>query len=81
MLPEMLKRRGANLLEHIVELFHRIWRNGCVPQELKDALIVPIPKKGNFGVCDNWRGISLLDIGGKLFTKTIQTRLEVFHNR
>ena len=26
--------------------------------------------------CDNWRGISLLDIGGKLFTKTIQSRLQ-----
>ncbi len=41
----------------------------------KDALIVPIPKKGDITVCDNRRGISLLDIGGKLFAKTIQSRL------
>ena len=30
----------------------------------------------DLSVCDNWRGISLLDIGGKLFTKIIQSRLQ-----
>ena len=28
----------------------------------------------DLSVCDNWRGISLFDIGGKLFT--IQSRLQ-----
>ena len=41
--------------------------------EWKDSLMVPIR---DLSVCDNWRGISLLDIGGKLFTKTIQSRLQ-----
>ncbi len=76
MLPEMLKCCGANLLERLVELFHQVWKDGCVPQEWKDAQIVPIPKNGDITVCDNWRGISLLDIGGKLFAKTIQGRLQ-----
>ena len=75
-LPELLKCCGANLLEHLVKLFHQVWRDGCVPQEWKDALIVPIPKKGDLSICDNWRGISLLDVGGKLFAKTIQSRLQ-----
>ena len=30
----------------------------------------------DLSVCDNWGGTSLLDIGGKLFTKTIQSRLQ-----
>ena len=75
-LPEMLKCCGANLLEHLVKLFHQVWRDGCVPQEWKDALIVPILKKSDLSVCDNWRGIGLLDISGKLFVKTIQSRLQ-----
>ena len=54
-----------------MKLFHQVWRDGCVPQEWKDTLIVHIPRKGDLSVCDNWRGISLLDIGGKLFTKKI----------
>ena len=31
------------------------------------SLIVPIPKKGDLSCCDNWRGISLLDVGGGAF--------------
>ena len=59
-----------------MQLFHQVWACGEVPQEWRDALIVPIPKKGDLSVCDNWRGISLLDIGGKLFGKIIQKRLQ-----
>jgi len=29
---------------------------------LRDALIVSVPKRGNLQSCDNWRGISLLDV-------------------
>ena len=72
-LPEMLKHCRTNLSEYLVK---QVWRDGCVPQTWNDALIVSIPKKGNLSVCDNWRGISLLDIGGKLFTNTIQSRLQ-----
>ena len=57
-----------------MKLFHQVWRDGCVPQTWKDTLIVPIPKNGDLSVCDNWSGISLLDIGGKLFAKIIQSR-------
>ena len=63
-LPEMIKCCGANLLDHLVELFQCVWREGYVPQEWKDALILPIPKKGDLSSCNNWRGISLLDVGG-----------------
>ena len=61
-LPEMLKHCGANLLEYLVKLFQQVWRDGCVLQTWKNALIVPILKKGDLSICDNWRGISLLDI-------------------
>ena len=80
-LPEMIKCCGANLLDHLVELFQCVWREGYVPQEWKDALIVPIPKKGDLSSCDNWRGISLLDVGGKLFKKIIQQRLQTVAER
>ena len=80
-LPEMIKCCGANLLDHLVELFQCVWREGSVPQEWKDAVIVPIPKKGDLTLCDNWRGISLLDVGGKLFANIIQQRLQTVAER
>ena len=75
-LPEMIKCCGLDLLDYLVVLFQSVWSEGSVPQEWKDALIVPIPKKGDLSLCDNWRGISLLDLGGKVFAKIIQQRLQ-----
>ena len=40
-------------------------------------MLVPIPKKGDLSVCDNWRGISLLDVFGKVFARILKQRLEI----
>ena len=38
---------------------------------------MPVPKKGNLQSCDNWRGISLLDVIDKILARIIQDRLQV----
>ena len=43
----------------------------------KNAEVVPIPKRGDFLCCDNWRGISLLDVVQKGFARVIRERLQV----
>ncbi|BHF58006.1 hypothetical protein SprV_0100095500 [Sparganum proliferum] len=53
-----------------------IWRQGEVSQDFKDATIVHLYKrKGNRQLCDNHRGISLLNIVGKIFTRILLNRL------
>ena len=42
----------------------------------RDAILVPIPKKGDLTNCDNWRGICLLDIIGKVVARILQERLQ-----
>ena len=37
---------------------------------------MPIPKKGDFGKCDNWRGVALLEVVGKVVAKVLQGRLQ-----
>ena len=74
-LPEVLKCCGEGLMEYLLKLFNRVWQERTVPQEWRDALIVPIPKKGDLSSCDNWRGISLLDVTGNVSTKTLQKGL------
>ena len=57
-------RRGEQ-----VAFFFTAWKESEVP------LLVPIPQKGNLSKCDNWRGIALLDVVGKVVARIIQERL------
>jgi len=60
---------------YLFDLYTIVWNSGCVPQEWRKASLVPVPKKGDLSSCDNWCGISLLDVVGKVFAKIIQQRL------
>ncbi|BHF85586.1 hypothetical protein SprV_1002875500 [Sparganum proliferum] len=53
-----------------------MWHQGEVPQDFKDATIVHLYKrKGTRQICDNHRGISLLNIAGKIFARILLKRL------
>ena len=52
-----------------------------VVRDWQDALVVPIPKKGELRCCDNWRGISLLDVVGKILGRIVKERLEVIADK
>jgi len=65
--PELFKSGGPDFVSKLTLLYQSIWSSGTVPQEFKDALIVHIFKrKGDWSVCDDHRGISLLSIPGKI---------------
>nr|VZI26313.1 unnamed protein product [Spirometra erinaceieuropaei] len=73
---EIYKNGCPQLMDHLTALFQEMWRPGEVPQDLKDATIVHLYKrKGNRQVCDNHRGISLLNIAGKIFARILLNRL------
>ena len=75
-LPKLVSYGGEALHRSIHSLMVNIWSALDVPNDWHDAQIVPIPKKGNLHSCDNWRGISLLDVVGKIFACLILDRLE-----
>nr|VZI13556.1 unnamed protein product [Spirometra erinaceieuropaei] len=73
---EVYKHGGPLLMDHLTALFQEMWRQGEVPQDFKDATIAHLYKrKGNRQVCDNHRGISLLNIAGKIFARILLNRL------
>ncbi|BHF85614.1 hypothetical protein SprV_1002878300 [Sparganum proliferum] len=72
---EVYKHGGPQLMHHLTALFQEMWRQGEVPQDLKDATIVHLYKrKGNRQICDNHRVISLLNISGKIFAHILLNR-------
>nr|VZI32110.1 unnamed protein product [Spirometra erinaceieuropaei] len=73
---DVYKHGGPQLMDHLTALFQDMWRQGEVPQDFKYATIMQLYKrKGNRQVCDNHRGISLLNIAGKIFARIILNRL------
>ncbi|VDL92058.1 unnamed protein product [Schistocephalus solidus] len=63
-------------MAELTTIFQEIWRQRQVPQDFKDVTIVHLCKqKGNRQLCDNHRGISLLNIAGKIFARIILNRL------
>ncbi len=52
------------------------WRQGEVPDQWKKAVIVPLHEgKGNKEECNNYRGISLLSMPGKIYGRILTERL------
>ena len=59
----------------LLELFNRILSTGKYPSEWGKAILQPIYKKGNKDDPTNYRGIALLIIVSKIFTKILNNRL------
>lgn len=68
---EMLKYGGPNLQKEILAFFQNIISKQKIPAEWKNSTTIPIFKKGQKTVPENYRGITLLDSTLKAFTKTI----------
>ena len=77
---EIIKSGKSSLLVLLHKLLTQCWNKGSVPQDLKDANIITLFKnKGDRHDCNNYRGISLLSIVGKLFARTVLHRIGWYH--
>ena len=68
------------ILPLLTQLFNRIYTRGEFPEAWSKAIIVPLYKKGDPNLAENYRGISLLDIFGKIYTSVLNRRLTFFAN-
>ena len=80
--PEIIKCGKPALLEPLHALLCLCWREGKVPQDMRDAKIITLYKnKGDRSDCNNYRGISLLSVAGKVFARVVLARLQVLAER
>jgi hypothetical protein len=63
---EMIKYVGVEMVEAIYQFIKQIWEEGKMPEEWSISVLCPIHKKGNKLDCENYRGITLLDVVYKL---------------
>jgi len=70
--PEMLKALDIVGLTRLVNV---MWRLGTVPVEWQTGVVGPIFKKGDRRVCSKYRGITLLSLPRKVYSKVLEWRL------
>lgn len=75
---DIIKGGGQILVKEIHKLIASAWEKEIVPEEWKEALIIPLHKKGDKQLCSNYRGISLLNTVYKIFSKILLSRLNPY---
>ena len=59
----------------LLVLFQKMWKEERIPKDWARGIIVPIYKDGEKQNVDNYRGITLLSVVGKLYTSILNNRI------
>ena len=73
---ELLKAGGEAMIRGLHAVLTAVWHSGTIPPDWKKGLVVPIWKgKGDRQDCNNYRGITLLSVPGKVLAHLLLTRI------
>jgi hypothetical protein len=72
---EILKHGGPVIIDALTVVCQKIWTTGQWPKDWTKSLIIPLPKKGNTRLCQNYRTISLICHPSKVMLRVILNRL------
>ncbi|XP_076043618.1 uncharacterized protein LOC143026733 [Oratosquilla oratoria] len=81
-LPDLNKHCKTTLLQPLHEILRQCWREGVAPQDMRDTKIVTLyENNGERSYSNNYRGISLLSIVGKVYARILLIRLQKLAER
>ena len=67
-IAELIKNSSWELKKRLYALICKIWRDEKMPDDWKIVLIIPLFKKGDKMKCENYRGITLLNVAYKMLS-------------
>ncbi|KAK3525899.1 hypothetical protein QTP70_010953 [Hemibagrus guttatus] len=73
--PEYLNSLDVVGLSWLTRLCNIAWQSGTVPLDWATGVVVPLFKKGDRRVCSNYRGITLLSLPGKVYSRVLERRV------
>ncbi|CAF1203414.1 unnamed protein product [Adineta steineri] len=73
---DLLKAGGEPVIHWLYGIFVDIWKNEVMVQDWNLAILIRLYKKGEKQICDNYRGISLLNVTSKIFSRIILNRIQ-----
>ena len=71
---EMLKAGGPDIISGLHSVLVAVWESGIIPSDWKQGLVVPI-WKGDRLDCNNYRGVTLLSVPGKVLAHLLLSRI------
>ena len=81
-IPSEILKEGYKYMENrIYVLIVQIWNEERIPSTWVEALICPVHKKGDVQTCENFRGISLVNIAYKVLSILLYGRLKPHANQ
>ena len=75
---EFYKYAPPELALFLTRYFNKLFDSGLFPYQWSEAIIQPIHKKGDINSPNNYRGISLLNVCGKLYSYILNKRLTLW---
>ena len=72
---EYLRYGGKATVEWLHRVIRSVWLKEEMPEDWRKMIIIPLHKKGSREECSNSRGISLLSVPGKVFTRVVLNRI------
>ena len=73
-----MKECAPEIISFRTSIINRSFKSGCFPSHLQIAKVIPIYKKGDANLPENYRPISLLTIFSKIFEKIVFKRVMTF---
>ncbi len=73
---EFIKHSGPNFRNKLLEIFNMVRQAEYTPKSWRDSRMRMIPKSGDKENLNNYRGIAVNSIVGKLFTRIMTARVE-----
>ncbi|KAI5133851.1 hypothetical protein NEAUS04_0766 [Nematocida ausubeli] len=73
---ELIQHLPPCAVEKLVDVFQLIWDQGCISDDWKKAIIIPIPMEGDLSLPENNRPIMLHECMRKLFEGTVLKRIQ-----
>ena len=60
-------------IEILLNFYNAYWKGGINFDEWHEGRVVPVPKSGDLGDPNKWRGVTLMDMGSKIFSSILCT--------
>ena len=68
--------RTEQLRQELKICLNKVWKEGIFPEEWKTGIIKPIYKRGKKEEVSNYRGITLMEMGYKIYAEILRNRLD-----